>query len=151
MAADQPLSFSQPKPDGKRAWRWALAVLAAAALMAIPLLPAFAQAPTGTWYVDSVSGTGSPRGSMALFELRRDGRIGTSLGCNRITGKPRISGDRISFGPMRMTRMTCSPPLAAREQAYLSALSSVERYAVEGETLTLMDSAGTVLVVMTKL
>jgi hypothetical protein len=49
----------------------------------------------------------------------------STVGCNRIAGKPTINGTQITFGPMAATRIACFPPLDQLEHQYLCALAAV--------------------------
>lgn len=69
--------------------------------------------------------------------LQIDQRVLTGRGgCNRLTSPPlSIDGDQIAFGHLTATRMAC--PELAQEQALITALSEVDRFAIEGDTLLL--------------
>jgi heat shock protein HslJ len=71
-----------------------------------------------------------------------------SVGCNRIVGRPVLSGSRLSFGPMAATRMACPPPLDAVERQYLSALQAVRSYRLERSTLVFRGAGGETLVTL---
>ena len=86
----------------------------------------------------------------ALFEIASDGRVATTVGCNRIVGQPKLDGRTISIGPMAMTRMACPPPLDRLERIYTAALDDVRVYTIESDAFTLLDGKGEPVVVMTR-
>lgn len=73
--------------------------------------------------------------------LRKDGKAAGLAGCNRFSGNWQGRTDQLSFDPLATTRMMC-PDRAETEQRYLKMLGNVKRFAIEGETLYLMDAAG---------
>ena len=72
----------------------------------------------GKWRIEEVRGAGPFDASKTLFEIAADGRVGSTIGCNRIVGEPSVDGETIAFGPMTATRMACSPPLDQLETRY---------------------------------
>ena len=85
-----------------------------------------------------------------FFEVTTDGRISSTVGCNRIVGKPSLKGDRLRFGPMAATRMACPPPLDQLETAYMASLDAVRSWRIEGTRLTLVDERGDAAVVLVR-
>lgn len=82
----------------------------------------------------------------ARATLRFDGgRVAGSDGCNRLTGPARIDADRLAIGPLAGTKMACAQG-QAEAQAFADTLARVQRWAVQGETLSLVDGAGSALV-----
>ncbi len=96
----------------------------------------------GKWRIDEVRGADRFDAGKTLFEAAADGRVSTTVGCNRIAGKPAIDGDSITFGPMAATRMACPPPLDRLESKYLAALDAVRSWRIEGTKLLLLDAKG---------
>ena len=65
-------------------------------------------------------------------------RVSGSGGCNRVSGPYTREGQRLEFGPMISTKMACADQrLTEQESVFLSALSSVNRHEVTGDTLVL--------------
>lgn len=83
----------------------------------------------------------------ATFE---DDVVAGIASCNNYFGSYAVDGDSITFGPIGTTLMACIPEYLAQETAYLAALATANRYAVDGDTLTLFDG-DTVLVVYARL
>jgi heat shock protein HslJ len=78
------------------------------------------------------------------LELRDDGTLGGSDGCNRYMSGYTLEGERLSIGPLATTRMACRGPEGAAEQAaaYARALETVTGYRIEGGELTLLTGDG---------
>lgn len=70
------------------------------------------------------------------------GALQAFAGCNRMRGAYTVDGDRVTFGPMAGTLMACPPPLGDVENAVSRALTGTQRFAVAGDTLTLVSAAG---------
>ena len=102
----------------------------------------------GKWRIERIRGADSLDSTKASFEVASDGRVATTIGCNRMVGQPKFDDKTISFGPMAMTRMACPPPLDRLEQGYAAALADVRSYTVEGDTFTLLDGKGEPVVLM---
>jgi heat shock protein HslJ len=104
----------------------------------------------GKWRIERVRGAASVDAAKTAFEVAADGQVSSTVGCNRIVGKPSLAGDRLPFGAMAATRMACPPPLDRLETAYMAALDAVRSYRVEGARLTLVDEAGQAAVVLAR-
>jgi heat shock protein HslJ len=78
----------------------------------------------------------------AQFE---DGNVSGNAGCNSYNGSYQVDGDEISFGPMMSTLMACPPPVMEQESGFMAALGMVATFEVSGETLTMIDEAGEVV------
>lgn len=73
-------------------------------------------------------------------------KAGAKAGCNQIFFTTNIgSNEAISFSKMGATKMYCEEFMKV-ENAFISALSKVEKYEVKGHFLTLKDKAGNVLI-----
>jgi copper homeostasis protein (lipoprotein) len=79
---------------------------------------------------------------LLLLEEEGQPRFTATAGCNMLNGGWSRTGDTLTFGPARATRMACPPPIAAREQALSKALAEAASWSIAGETLTLEDEAG---------
>ncbi len=102
----------------------------------------------GKWRIEAVSGAGALDPSKATFEVTPEGQVGSTVGCNRIVGKPKIDGESIAFGPMAGTRMACPPPLDQIEAKYMAALEAARSFRIEGAKLTFVDAQGDALVTL---
>ena len=83
-------------------------------------------------------------GTQITLELRDNGTLGGSDGCNRYMSGFTLVGDTLTFGPIATTRMACRGPQGAAEQAaaYAAALGTVTGYRIEGEELVLLNREG---------
>jgi putative lipoprotein len=68
--------------------------------------------------------------------------VAGSGGCNRLTGRYDVNGDRISLGRVASTMMACVDGMET-EQAFLKALGRANRWRVTGQRLQLFDATGT--------
>ena len=96
------------------------------------------------WLLVELEGRADPKGAGGRHVTLRfeEGRAAGFAGCNQYGGSYSVRGDSISFGPAAATRMACSEGMDV-EQAYLSALPRVVRFAVADSTLALFSSDGT--------
>jgi heat shock protein HslJ len=76
--------------------------------------------------------------------LRIDGGALTGFtGCNRVSGPVSSDGDKVHFGPLATTRMAClDTNLGRQESGLIKALNAAKRQRIIGDTLTLLDDAG---------
>jgi heat shock protein HslJ len=84
-------------------------------------------------------------GTEITLELRDDGTLGGSNGCNRYMSGYTLEGERLTIGPLATTRMACKGPKGAEQQAadYAAALETVAGFRIEADTLTLTKGDGT--------
>ena len=115
--------------------------LACAALAAAPGL-------SGKWRIVRIAGAEGFDTARTRAEFAANGRFASTVGCNRIAGKPEVSGDRIAFGQMMAPRMACPGALGETERAYLEALRDVRAWRIEGGTLTFLGEDGAALVAL---
>lgn len=99
-----------------------------------------------TWLVEMVDGAGIIDTGQTSFVLSEDGRVATTIGCNRMAGKAEVEGDTISIGPLMSTKMACAEALMKQERLYGAALESARKWAVEDGMLKLKNAEGTVVV-----
>ncbi len=98
----------------------------------------------GRWQITSVKGFDELDSSKTEFVVMEDGRIGMSVGCNRMTSKPSIDGDTITFGPIAATMMACRPPFDELEKQFAQGLETTRLYALDsdGNLLDFLDGDG---------
>ena len=92
------------------------------------------------WVLVWLAGTAAPRSEAWIRLDPSDWRITGHGGCNRMSGTYHTAGDSLSFGPLAMTRMAC--PHMEHEGLFGRALDATRRYALRGDTLELLDTAG---------
>ena len=78
--------------------------------------------------------------------LGADGAVNGNTGCNQMGGGFTVTGDTISFTPMRTTRMYCADAYRT-EQELLKAFPDVARFVISGNRLELMTKDGVTLAV----
>ena len=102
----------------------------------------------GTYWLTELNGKpalASGGGDRAHLRFVRDSAIVSgSAGCNRFSGTFRHDGTALHFPPLATTQMACiDDRITAQEHALLAALGATERYALAGDTLTLIGASGT--------
>jgi putative lipoprotein len=86
-----------------------------------------------------------PAGAREVHMLLENGRMTGFAGCNSLGGKYEVNADQLALTQVASTMMFCEGPGMQYEKTLLAAISQVKRYKVDGRTLELMDSAGSVL------
>lgn len=76
-----------------------------------------------------------------FFLHHESGRMTGSGGCNGISGTYKLEGDRLSFGPLAGTMMSCGDGMEA-ERNFLGALQKGGRARVASQRLELLDGSG---------
>lgn len=100
-----------------------------------------------SWVLTELNGEPSAEGVDTTLSFREDGAGGRG-GCNSYGGSVSFDGeDGIALSEVFSTMMACPDPQMAQEQAYFRALEDVSSYALDGDTLSLLDAEGTVLAV----
>ena len=81
----------------------------------------------------------APIAGRAITISFENGQVHGSSGCNSYFGEYKINGNEISFGPLASTEMACMDPegIMNQEQEYLTFLSEVVTFSVEGDQLFL--------------
>jgi heat shock protein HslJ len=82
-------------------------------------------------------------GARAEFE---NGEVSGTSGCNRFFGAYEVDGNSISIGPLGSTLMGCPDPLAQQEFGLMTSFQSAATYEISGDTLTLSNEDGEVVV-----
>lgn len=90
---------------------------------------------------------GAPLAATAPTLAFEDDTAVGNASCNRYFGSYDLDGSSIAFGPLASTEMFCGEPgIMEQEMAYLTALQSVDAWAVDDETLTFSSGGAPVLV-----
>ena len=94
------------------------------------------------WVVTDVQ-TGStvstvPAGATAALTFRPR-TVAVEAGCNSGSGAYTVDGDTITFGPIALTMMACPADKMALETAVLSVLQGQATYAIDANTLRLVN------------
>lgn len=100
--------------------------------------------PVGRWLLEDIRRAGVIDRLQTVLEIAADGRVSGSGGCNRMSGSARISGTRISFGPVAATQMACAPAAMNQEQKFFAGLREVRRWGADPARgkLVLLDGRG---------
>jgi putative lipoprotein len=104
-----------------------------------------------TWRAESIAGTPVARRSVSSLLIGDDMRAGGRGGCNSWFAQAAVSGQSLAFSAVAATRMAClDDTLSAQEAAFFDALGQTRFYRLDGDTLTLLNAAGTELAVLEK-
>ncbi len=101
------------------------------------------------WTLDSIGeGTGPdstvgsvPAGVTSTLQLA-DGRASVRPGCNRGSASATLDGDRLTLGPLALTRMACGEDATRVESAVVAVLSGTVTVAVDADVLTVTGPTG---------
>ncbi|WP_244641977.1 YbaY family lipoprotein [Chelatococcus reniformis] len=109
--------------------------------------------PAGRWLAEDIRGAGVIDRLQSVLEIAADGRVSGSGGCNRMSGRATITGDRISFGPLASTNMACTPAAMNQETKFFAALAGARAWRVDPKRrkLVLLDGENRPLVVFTRM
>ena len=105
--------------------------------------------PVGRWLAEDIRLGGVIDRLQTVLEIAADGAVTGTGGCNRMSGRASISGDRITFGPIASTKMACAPAVMDQEGKFLAALRDVRTWRIDPtHKLTLLDAAGNRIIVL---
>lgn len=112
-----------------------------------------AVSPAGRWLAEDIRGGGVIDRLQTVLEIVDDGTIFGTGGCNRMSGKATISGDRIAFGAIAATKMACAPAAMDQEMKFFAALQDVRAWRVDPaqQKLALLDEGGNVVLVFSRI
>jgi heat shock protein HslJ len=139
-------SVAPPAPDKSRNLLVALTSVGLLALGATGAWAAEKPPFEGAWRIVAIHDAPAFDAAKTEFNAGPDGHVGSTIGCNRVIGSPKLDGDKITFEAMGATMMACPPPLDAVERAYLTALEAVRAFTLEGDALAFVGGDGAVLI-----
>ncbi|PXW61764.1 META domain-containing protein [Chelatococcus asaccharovorans] len=114
-------------------------------------LAAGADALVGEWLVEDIGGGGVVDRVRMTVTFTGDGKVNGSGGCNRFTGKVKMTGDTLRFGLLATMRMACPPAVMGQEQKFLRTLQGVRSWAVDSDgKLVLRDDGGKPLLLLAR-
>ena len=102
------------------------------------------------WLVEFVRGVSTFDKFRTELLVSVDGKVSTTVGCNRMVGKATIDGDRLTVGQLASTRKACLPPLMELEGRYAAALGATRSFRIEGRRLKFVDGAGDNQIIFTR-
>lgn len=94
-----------------------------------------------TWEATAISETAVPPGVDITLLIEADMRAGGVGGCNSFFSQTTITEDSFSIGEVARTQRSCLYERNMLEKSYFDALKASVSWVVEGDTLTLLDSA----------
>lgn len=98
-----------------------------------------------SWVPLVIDGEPVPEGAGVSLEIRADGKVSGTTGCNRFTATADVDAGAINLGDLAVTELACADPKAMeREAAWLKALEDARRFVVSPEGLWLIRSDGSV-------
>ena len=98
---------------------------------------------TGNWLAEDIAGGGVIDNAQSTLEIGKDGSVSGSTAVNRYSGKAKIEGQKIEFGPLATTRRAGPPALMDQESKFTKALEKAARFRIEDSGLLyLMDETG---------
>lgn len=101
-------------------------------------------APTGKWLAEDIDGGGVIDRLQTTLEIRDDGIVTGTGGCNRYAGSATVDGNTIKFLPMASTRMACSAAAMRQEAKFHSTLEKIRTWRIDQaqRKLLLFDGGG---------
>lgn len=97
----------------------------------------------GKWLAEDISGGGVIDNAQSTLEITEEGAVSGSTAVNRYSGKAKIVGQKMEFGPLAMTRRAGPPALMDQESKFNKALASVVSFRIEDTGLLyLLDATG---------
>ena len=98
----------------------------------------------GSWVIDTVNG------EKVTTSEKIDGRIHGCFGVNIVNGTYTLDGDKLSFGQMATTMMAGLPADMEVENRINAAAGTVASVEVKGETMSLKNAEGDVVLTLVK-
>lgn len=111
-----------------------------------------------SWQLQDYADPANPGGmatvlsaAIPTLEFGADSTVHGTGGCNNYTGAYALQGDSLSFGPLASTMMYCGEQdgVMDQETAFVTQLQAAAGYKLEDGRLHIMDSEGTLLVLLT--
>ena len=103
------------------------------------------------WQLAQLNGQPALEGVSVTLSLEKN-NLGGSDGCNTYGGTYTSKGGAFKTGGnLFSTMMYCSDDINNQATAYYSALNSASSFSLDGQTLSLLDASGTVVLVFSAL
>ncbi|MEZ4616008.1 MAG: META domain-containing protein [Caldilineaceae bacterium] len=107
-----------------------------------------------SWQLTALGTTGAETpvvvDSTVTLQFDADGQAGGNTGCNSFGGNYTVNGDSLTFSKIISTLVACADAdVMNQEQQYLDALNGAERYAVDGDELTIWYDNGNSMLTFT--
>ena len=62
-----------------------------------------------------------------------DGKVSGTLGCNGLSGDYNVSGEKVTFGALIVTKMACEEPQMTQENTALQVLTGTTSFVITGD------------------
>jgi heat shock protein HslJ len=98
--------------------------------------------PGSSWILEDLNGAAVVADTRVMLDFAEKGWATGTGSCNRYFSTIEISGSSIRFGAVGATRMACATAVSLQEIKYFEALESSNRFALEGDVLSIHGSAG---------
>lgn len=95
-----------------------------------------------TWQATSIDEAPVPPGIKITLLIEDDMRAGGSGGCNSFFSQATVTADSFAIGQVAATARACPGGRMGIEQSYFAALKAATTWAMDGDTLTLLDMGG---------
>ncbi len=107
-----------------------------------------------SWQLTALGTTGAETpvvvDSTVTLQFDADGQAGGNTGCNSFGGNYTVNGDSLTFSKIISTLVACADAnVMSQEQQYVDALNGAERYAVDGDELTIWYDNGNSMLTFT--
>jgi heat shock protein HslJ len=134
-----------------------IALLFAGCMTQPQTLPATTPAPlNGTWtLISALAGVGATNvipGTTITATFSEGGTVSGSTGCNDYVASCQVRENQVKIGKPATSTTKCESPVGIMDQEtiYLADLQGAASYAINGDSLTISDSAGKVLLTYQK-
>jgi len=89
------------------------------------------------WLITSINKMAVIPHSKATITFTEDNKVNGNASCNNFFGGYTQQDNKISFGPTASTKMLCMSAINRQEERLLQALSNVDHYQIDNNTLIL--------------
>ncbi len=97
------------------------------------------------WTAGAIGDTPVPPGIAITLLIGEDMRAGGTGGCNSWFSQAQVTGQSFAIGEVARTLRACLSERNALEQAYFDALKAARSWAIDNDTLSLLDASGMTL------
>jgi heat shock protein HslJ len=100
--------------------------------------------PAGKWLAEDIDGGGVIDRLQTTLEIRDDGMVSGTGGCNRYAGSAKFDSSSLKFLPLASTRMACSAAVMKQESKFHATLEKVRAWRIDDvrRKLILLDGQG---------
>lgn len=85
------------------------------------------------WRIWQVAGAALPEGLRADLVFDAQGRVFGASGCNRLAGSYALTGETLTFAPLRSTKMACAPEIMAIERVLLDVMGRIRGFDIDSD------------------